>query len=224
MAPQVVNMELLLSPQLAPGQLATMEVLVDPHVTRPIVNNAKSERSRDSDNSNYSKRRSRRKHSARSVIPNQDDPFNMIKSLFFSGGSSKAYCNEETLSSSFLILDGFMTISLGDAKSEFVGFSIDDATERWGKRLETNICVGKVSYEYRLSDEAEKSMKSMSHSFSEDGDEESTTKASILSQNLEKIPLVLDEEPIEDGTMLDPDRYLPPSHKMVADALKVRTL
>jgi hypothetical protein len=35
--------------------------------------------------------------------------------------------------------------------------------------------------------------------------------------------LVLDQEPSEDGTLLDPDRYLPPSHKMVADALKVCT-
>lgn len=125
-----------------------------------------------------------------------------------------AYCNEETLSSSFLILDGFMTISLFDDSS-----SVLDATERWGKRLETNICVGKVSYEYRLSDEVEKQLNHASSK--EEGEEEVKTKATILSQNLENIPLVLDQEPSEDGTLLDPDRYLPPSHKMVADALKV---
>jgi hypothetical protein len=42
-----------------------------------------------------------------------------------------------------------------------------------------------------------------------------------VSQNLKRIPLVLDQEPDDTGTLLDPDRYLPPGHKMVADALNV---
>lgn len=134
-----------------------------------------------------------------------------------------AYCNEDTYSTSFLILDGFMTICLGDGTSTIGGSGrskvLEEATERWGTRLETNICVGKVSYEYRLSDEVE---KSMSHCSSEAaGEEGEETNATILSQHLEKIPLLLDQEPNDNGTMLDPERYLPPSHKMVADALKV---
>ena len=124
-----------------------------------------------------------------------------------------AYCNEETLSSSFLILDGFKTISLADSWNQ------KEAIERWGKRLETNICVGKVSYEYREADEVEQSMSNSSSSH-EDFDDALSAKAAIVSQHLEKIPLVLDSDTTEDGTLLDPDRYLPPSHKMVADALK----
>jgi len=207
MPPQVANMELLLSSELPQHQLTSMDVLKE-NVT---LKTFEQDSERSSDGSFRSRRR--KKYLTKNCATKQD-PFRMIRNLLFPGGASMAYCNEETLSSSFLILDGFMTISLSDASS-----SVLDATERWGKRLETNICVGKVSYEYRLSDEVERNMNLSSST--DEGEEEVETKATILSQNLEKIPLVLDQEPSEDGTLLDPDRYLPPSHKMVADALKV---
>jgi len=205
MPPQVANMELLLSSELPQHQLASMDMLKE-NVTLKTFE-------QDSERSSDGSFRSRRKKYLTKNCATKQDPFRMIRNLLFPGGASMAYCNEETLSSSFLILDGFMTISLSDASS-----SVLDATERWGKRLETNICVGKVSYEYRLSDEVERNMNLSSST--DEGEEEVETKATILSQNLEKIPLVLDQEPSEDGTLLDPDRYLPPSHKMVADALK----
>lgn len=151
------------------------------------------------------------------VEPKQH-PLHVIRTLLFPEGKSMAYCNDETLSSSFLILDGFMSISLVDDNESELLTRNEDAIERWGKRLETNICVGKVVYEYRHSEEDEKSMDNYSSSDSERS--EYRNEATILSQNLEKVPLLLDQEPIEDGTMLDPDRYLPPSHRMLADALK----
>ena len=217
MAPQVVNIELLLSStEISQNLFSTMNVM-DGRPKDPIQHHPEFDKINDEFAlmKRKSSRRQKRKYSATSVIPSQN-PLHIIKNLLFPGGQSMAYCNEETLSSSFLILDGFMTISLWDVRNGSSGVSAKNATERWGNRLETNICVGKVSYEYRLSDEVE---KSMGHS-SEEGDEDSN-RASILSQNLKKIPLVLDQEPADSGAMLDPDRYLPPSHKMVADALKV---
>lgn len=150
------------------------------------------------------------------------NPLHVLQELLFPGGTSAAYCNEETASTSFLILDGFMTIFLGDLSNERSNRSISsnalqDATERWGKRLETNICVGKVSYEYRHSDEAEMYMD-MPHSNS---GEFSRRSATIVSQNLDRVPLVLDHD-ANNRDILDPKFYFPPSHKMVADALKVR--
>lgn len=216
MAPQVVNIELLLSStEISQNLFSTMNVM-DGRPKDPIQHHPEFDKINDEFAlmKRKSSRRQKRKYSATSVIPSQN-PLHIIKNLLFPGGQSMAYCNEETLSSSFLILDGFMTISLWDVRNGSSGVSAKNATERWGNRLETNICVGKVSYEYRLSDEVE---KSMGHS-SEEGDEDSN-RASILSQNLKKIPLVLDQEPADSGAMLDPDRYLPPSHKMVADALK----
>ena len=211
MPPQVVNMDLLLSSELGQHQISSKEMLK----YSPIIKPFQHDYMRSSDGSDGSfKSRRRRKYLTMQAATKQD-PLRMLRSLLFPGGASMAYCNEETLSSSFLILDGFMTISLADD-----GSSVQDATERWGKRLETNICVGKVSYEYRQSDEVE---KQMNLSPSKEEGQDDLKKAAIVSQNLEKIPLVLDQEPSEDGTLLDPDRYLPPSHKMVADALKVCT-
>lgn len=239
MAPQVVNMELLLStPDLS--HLSTLKIKNHLHrvPASPLINTDRGSESFALYKKPNRSRRPRttkvkRKYSATSVIPSHD-PINFIQNLLFPVGASKAYCNEETLSSSFLILDGFMTISLGDdvrstnrnrarpnVNSVRMESSLKNATERWGKHLESNICVGKVSYEYRESDEVEKTMSHSSEEEDEDGDSLNTSnRASILSQHLEKIPLILDEEPADSGTLLDPDRYLPPSHKMVADALK----
>ncbi len=211
MAPQVVNVDLLLSStELSQDLFGAMNVidgkLLDPAQQHPEIAKYNAKPSR----------RQKRKYSATSVVQSQN-PFHLIQNLLFPVGHSMAYCNEETLSSSFLILDGFRTISLWDnSEGNSSAFSVKNATARWGNRLETNICVGKVSYEYRRSDEVE---RSMSHSSGESTND--SNRASILSQNLEKIPLVLDQEPADSGTMLDPDRYLPPVHKMVADALKV---
>jgi tetratricopeptide (TPR) repeat protein len=154
------------------------------------------------------------------------EPFNMIQSLL-TPGVSAASCNEETLSSSFLILDGFLTISLGELthdndenedRYDNKYNMFQDASERWGARLETNICVGKVCYEYRHDTEEEEE-KCMSFSSS---DEEEQGHASILSQKLDLVPLVLDDPSTLDNTSINPNRHVPPSHKMVADCLKFR--
>ncbi len=149
------------------------------------------------------------------------NPLHVLQELLFPGGTSAAYCNEETASTSFLILDGFMTIFLGDLSKEgdnknTSSNALKDATERWGKRLETNICVGKVSYEYRHSDETEMYMDMPSSN----SGELSERSAPIVSQNLDRVPLVLDHE-ANNRDILDPKFYFPTSHKMVADALKV---
>jgi len=160
--------------------------------------------------------RQRRRYSPSHI----SNPLHVLQELLFPGGTSAAYCNEETASTSFLILDGFMTIFLGDLSKEIDSKKISsnalkDATERWGKRLETNICVGKVSYEYRHSDEAEMYMDMPSSN----SGEISERSAPIVSQNLDRVPLVLDHE-ANNRDILDPKFYFPPSHKMVADALK----
>lgn len=124
-----------------------------------------------------------------------ENPFKMLQTLLFPGGASMAYCNEETLSSSFLILDGLKPISLADSSKDQ-----KEAIERWGQRLETNICVGKVSYEYREADEVEQSMSNSSSDF-----DALSIRAEVVSQHLEKIPLVLDSDTTEDGTLLDPE-------------------
>lgn len=145
-------------------------------------------------------------------------PINIVHSLLIPGGSgavSAAYCNEETFSTSFLVLDGFLTIYLGEyyPSSENEGDknnvrnTIRYAAERWGKRVDTNVCIGKVSYEYRMTEKHEKSMDVQS----------STKNASIISQKLVKKPLGV-PEPL-DSKHISPDNYLPPTHKMVADCL-----
>jgi len=142
-------------------------------------------------------------------------PINMFQAMFIPGGSagaSAAYCNEETLSSSFLILDGFMTLFLGRyspcGRSEYD--MRRDASERWGKRVETNICIGKVAYEYTMAEDKEKSMDF----------ESSANGATIVSQTLVKRPLGLDAEPmVTDSKVINIESYVPPSHKMVADCL-----
>jgi len=142
-------------------------------------------------------------------------PINMFQTLLIPGGSagvSAAYCNEETLSSSFLILDGFMTLFLG-RYSPYGRNEYDmrrDASERWGSRVETNVCIGKVAYEYRMAEEKEKSMDF----------ESSRNGATIVSQTLVKRPLGLGAEPTAtDSKVINIDSYVPPSHKMVADCL-----
>lgn len=180
------------------------------------------------------------------------DPFHLIQTLL-TPGRSAASCNEETLSSSFLILDGFLTISLGELTHSDMNRNPDnqdydqttrnrrynnmhqDATERWGARLETNLCVGKVCYEYRHDSEEEEE-KCMSFSSTDDEDEcvydvngtgtgtppSHQSQAAILSQKLDLIPLVLEDSLSKDITVMNnPDRHVPPSHKMVADCLKV---
>lgn len=138
----------------------------------------------------------------------EQSPKSMMQSLF-SFGVSAAYCNEETLSSSFLILDGVLTISLGaiSSESDTPNGMMNEATTRWGQRVETNICVGKVSYNYRWDEEEEKGL-----------DHEVSNNASVLSQTLVLTPLGVDPDPTETRD-IDPDRYLPPAHKMVADTL-----
>lgn len=197
MPPQVVNMDVLLTQEFP--QKSQYEVF-GPLTTTSIMKP-------DSPASSPKSIKSRRRKYSNEKGQN---PFKMLQTLLFPGGASMAYCNEETLSSSFLILDGLKTISLADSSKDQ-----KEAIERWGKRLETNICVGKVSYEYREADEVEQSMSNSSSDF-----DALSTRAEVVSQHLEKIPLVLDSDTTEDGTLLDPDRYLPPSHKMVADALK----
>jgi len=140
-------------------------------------------------------------------------PINMFQTLLIPGGSggiSAAYCNEETLSTSFLVLDGFLTIFLGQfSLNEKNIYNMErDANERWTKRVETNVCIGKVSYEYRMAEKEEKSM-SMKHS---------SKSASIVSQTLVKKPLGVGPEP-NDSKSINTDNYIPPSHKMVADCL-----
>lgn len=220
MPPQVVNVELLLSSELSHHPIRGLEDALK--VVSPAKDagpdSKSSLSSHSSDGSLRRKTKRNRRFSLQHDTPKQHHPLHVIRTLLFPGGKSMAYCNDETLSSSFLILDGFMTISLVDCNENTYISHVEDAIERWGKRLETNICVGKVSYEYRLSDEDE---KSMSHFSLDSEGSQGGNEATILSQNLEKVPLVLDQEPAEDGTMLDPDRYLPPSHRMLADALKV---
>ena len=224
MPPQVVNMELLLSSEVSQQQIPGLEALRVIQHTKPVDPDSSTKSSSLSSHSSEGSLRKKVKRNRRfslTHVEQKQHPLHVIRTLLFPGGKSMAYCNDETLSSSFLILDGFLTICLIDDKNkkDNASFSqVQDAIERWGKRLETNICVGKVSYEYRLSDEDEKSMSTDSEV------SERSNEATILSQNLEKIPLLLDQEPIEDGTMLDPDRYLPPSHRMLADALKVSLL
>lgn len=222
MPPQVVNMDLLLSSELSQHQILgleeTLKVVRHEKTTDPDSKSLLSSHSSSDGSLRRKSTKRNRRYSLTHAAPQEHHPLHVIRTLLFPGGKSMAYCNDETLSSSFLILDGFMTISLVDGKDNDSSIShVEDAIERWGKRLETNICVGKVSYEYRLSDEDE---KSMSHVSSDSERSYGSNEATILSQNLEKVPLVLDQEATEDGTMLDPDRYLPPSHRMLADALK----
>ncbi len=149
------------------------------------------------------------------------DPLQMMQA-FLTPGTSAASCNEETLSSSFLILDGFQTIFLGALKTDDDKSTcnmLDDSVERWGARLETNICVGKVCYEYRHDNE-EQEEKCLSFS-SSDGEDDAAPSGSILSQKLDLVPLVLDDPLTNDVGVINPERYVPPSHKMVADCLKV---
>lgn len=152
------------------------------------------------------------------------DPIHMIKTILTPGISS-ASCNEETLSSSFLILDGLSTISLGklssNANDELSDSILEEAIERWGARYETNISVGKVCYEYSCESEEDEEEKCLSFS-SSDGEDTFHPGGSILSQKLDLIPLVLENSFTHDTRAPNPELYLPPSHRMVADCLKVR--
>lgn len=254
MPPQVVNMDLLRSADLAGRhhdisniKLNTKHISPSSFTSDKLNLNASSQVHTTNNSTNHTNmvesctlfdgmqrptlpsrnsRRQRRRYSQATVASR---PLDVITRLIFPGGPSNAFCNEETLSSSFLILDGFMTIALGNLPrirgqdSNIDANVLKDARERWGKRLETNICVGKVSYEYRLSDEAEQQSlhSSEEEEDSEDENQIPKTKATILSQHLDRIPLVLDQEPT-DGVagMLNPSRYIPPSQKMFADALR----
>lgn len=171
----------------------------------------------------YSNEKKRvRKERFQLLKPVTIDPFQMIQSLL-KPGMSAASCNEETLSSSFLILDGTLTISLGALsydKKESNYDMLEDATERWGSRLETNICVGKVCYEYRYDNE-EAEEKCRSNSFSDAEEDIPPNHGAVLSQTLDLVPLVLDDTLNQDSMTISPGRYVPPSHKMVADCLKV---
>jgi len=147
---------------------------------------------------------------------NNRDPICVIRTLIFSEGKSMAYSNEKTLSSSFLILNGFTTISLLDIMNGEP--NLLHAKERWGKRLETNIYVGKVSYEYRSADEGNEDV---------DARDDLETSASghvhhssILSQKLERVPFILDQEASSES--LDPKFYVPESHRTFANNLELQ--
>lgn len=207
MPPQVVKSEMLLSTELNETDVSRLIIGASGVDFSPHRLEQKLHGRSQSPRSTVTPPRPKRKYHRRTL-----SPLHMIQDLLFPGGLSAAYCNEETLSTSFLVLDGFMTIFLGEFSDEGASLSSEAlrvATERWGRRLETNISVGKVSYEYRLSDEVEMST----------GGDISRSEAPIISQNLEKVPLVLDQEPNE-RKILNPKFYFPPSHKMVADGLK----
>lgn len=208
MAPQILNMELLLT-----SHWTDRDAKPTSHGENQMLKQ---------DFSKQQVPHKRRKSSFGSVKQFAIDPIHMIQTLL-TPGISAASCNEETLSSSFLILDGLLTISLGELTAEGRETKynmLEDATERWGARFETNIGVGKVCYEYRHETEEEEE-KCMSCCSSVGDDECNPSQGNILSQTLDLIPLVLDESLI-DIRAINPDGYIPPSHKMVADCLKVR--
>jgi tetratricopeptide (TPR) repeat protein len=144
------------------------------------------------------------------------DPMRVIRTLLFSEGKSMAYSNEKTCSSSFLILNGFMTLSLVDIISGVP--DLLHAKERWGKRIETNIYVGKVSYEYRSKDEEHEDVDAR--------DDLETSScghdhhSAILSQRLERVPYILDQE--ASSKLLDPKFYVPESHQAFANNLELQ--
>lgn len=215
MAPQNLNMELLLTSQLGADDHSKLILKEDYAVQTFAKNNLLRPGTR-------SQKKHRRRKKSQSFKFMSIEPFNVIQSLL-TPGISAASCNEETLSSSFLLLDGILTISLGELSSDESdtenGYDLlRDATERWGARLETNISVGNVSYEYQHeSEEAEEKCMSVSSS---DGEDEQSPHGAILSQKLDLVPLVLDDPSSLDINKPNPDRYVPPSHKMVADCLK----
>jgi tetratricopeptide (TPR) repeat protein len=149
---------------------------------------------------------------------NNHDPICVIRTLLFSEGKSMAYSNEKTLSSSFLILNGYMTLSLVDVLSGEP--NLLHAKERWGKRLETNIYVGKVSYEeeYRSKDEGYEDADARDDL--ETSDCGHHHHCSILSQKLERVPYVLYEE--ASSKLLDPKFYVPESHHTFANYLELQ--
>jgi len=232
MAPQNINMELLLTSELAAGErkfvLPSYSEVLKKEFDNIIFDKTKLKATNQYldqglyDEANRNSRRKKRFPNIRSMAI---EPLTMIQALLVPG-SSAASCNEETLSSSFLILDGFQTISLGeittgDSKANNLSISntmLKEATERWRSRLNTNFCVGKVSYEYRHADEEEEE-KCMSFSSSDGEYESSAAKCgSILSQTLEKVRLIMDN----DKEPMSPDRHVPPNHRMVADCLKFK--
>lgn len=202
MAPQI-NMDLLLTSQELTSSIAPSPPLLT--LERNSFNSCRNTYR------NCMMKTSRNGARRRRVM--EQSPKSMMQTLF-SFGVSAAYCNEETVSSSFLILDGVLTISLGaiTSKDNKPYSMMNEAISRWGQRVETNICVGKVSYNYRWDDEEEE--KGLEYS-------EVSNKASVLSQSLVRTPLGVDPLP-EESRDIDPERYLPPAHKMVADTLMVR--
>lgn len=151
------------------------------------------------------------------ICSSTHNPICVIRTLLFAEGKSMAYSNEETLSSSFLILNGFMTICLFDSTNKGESNSFD-AKERWLKRLETNIYVGKVSYEYRSEDE-----DSAGDDARDDIDTTSVVyahNASVLSQTLKRVPYVLDQE--KSIKLADPKFKVPTGHQKFANALQAQ--
>jgi len=204
MAPQNMSIRVLLTPPLN-GSNSTSN--------SPHTNTNRDMKKYNSERSQHDKPKGNCTSKAMRTMARR--PINMFQTLLIPGGSagvSAAYCNEETLSSSFLILDGFLTLFLGRyspcGRNEYD--MRRDASERWGKRVETNVCIGKVAYEYRMAEEKEKE-KSMDFESSSNG-------ATIVSQTLVKKPLGLSSEPT-DSKVINIDSYVPPSHKMVADCL-----
>lgn len=228
MAPQNLNMELLLTSQLA-ATIDHSKLILKEDYAKLASDKSNKPLSRVGTrfaSTDVERRRKKKRFQHFKTLSIQ--PFNVIQSLL-TPGISAASCNEETLSSSFLLLDGILTISLGELSNVDIGseeFGVDDkydllkdSSERWGARMETNISVGKVCYEYQHeSEEAEE--KCMSNS-SSDLEDEQTPHGAILSQKLDIVPLVLDDPSTLDARSPNPDRYVPPSHKMVADCLKV---
>lgn len=148
------------------------------------------------------------------------------------GATSAAYCNNETLSPSFLVLDGIESISLGKvASNERTGDRVlKEATERWKNRVESRICVGNVSYEYRR---AEEKFAITGDDAKPQMDEELLGPALNLVKAGSRVSQSLGRKTLPRATSLamaaikekasgviNPDRYLPPIHSMVADHLR----
>lgn len=208
MGPQNVSIQVLLAPHLSSSDITG---------SSSLTNSSQDANMFNPDRSRFGKKvqtgQSKENCTSKAMRTMSRRPINMFKTLLIPGGSagvSAAYCNEETLSSSFLILDGFLTLFLGQyspsGRNEYD--MRRDASERWGRRVETNVCIGKVAYEYRMAEEKEKSMDF----------DQSRNSATIVSQTLVKKPLGVDTEQT-DSKVINTDSYVPPSHKMVADCL-----
>lgn len=145
------------------------------------------------------------------------------------GAASAANCNDETLSPSFLILEGFQIISLGMAsKKGKLGESVlKEAIDRWSNRVETRIYVGNVSYEYRQAEEKLVfPLGGQNRALFDDKMVGAAAKlvraGSIVSQTLVKelMPRSVFDCDGEDSRIMNTDRYIPPAHSMAANHLK----